>query len=102
MILMVWTYLSLGGVYVTCQFCPLSFCCAGVLHGHFSGFQSFLYCFNTSLVSGSHFYYVLVLWVAWGHLYLWPMPLLALAFNHGKTTPGGGRGSRSPPISISL
>ena len=40
--------------------------------------------------------YVFVLWVARGHLYLWPTPLLAPVFNRGKTAPGGGRGSRSP------
>jgi len=32
-----------------------------------------------------------------GHLYLWATPILAPVFNHGKTVPGGGRGSRSPP-----
>jgi len=32
-----------------------------------------------------------------GHLYLWATPLLAPVFNRGKTAPGGGRGSRSPP-----
>jgi len=28
---------------------------------------------------------------------MWPEPLLASGFNRGKTAPGGGRGSRSPP-----
>jgi len=35
-----------------------------------------------------------------GHLYLWATPLLAPVFNHGKTVPGGGRGSRSPPDQV--
>jgi len=31
---------------------------------------------------------------------MWPEPLLASGFNRGKTTPGGGRGSRSPPVCV--
>ena len=80
---------------VTWQWAHLRFCslCSCVLHICITGF----------IVSGLA--YALVLYMVvfhrftrlrGGHLYLWATPLLALVFNRGKTTPGGGRGSRSP------